>query len=213
MDADVTQRPARSRRSDSASAHPPQIDDELLLAVLGCVVEDRCAVYVSTPITTGPRFIEWRRNAGADLEKGTTGYEQEHLTNVIEPNRQYVQPLVESLRGKFDAPVIDPTGLEDVPGWEQYDYHGFWAKVVRRYVHTVVFIDGWQYSTGCVYEFLAALDSGATVLDERLEELSLLDAQHLVERAIDDISDGVLDEQPLRRALADLRGPQRRGGL
>lgn len=177
-----------------------------MLAAMGCALAPRSAVYVSTPITTGLRFVRWRRGPGAGLGAGDAEYRQGLLDAVIQPNRAQIAPLVGALRKRFDSPVIDPTELEDVPGWEQFDYHRFWAEVIERYAHTVVFADGWHYSSGCVLELTAAAETGATLLRQDLAPLEPEEAVHLVESAIADVAtDGALPEEPLQKALKALR--------
>lgn len=183
-----------------------------MLAALGCVLEPGSAIYLSTPITTGPRFVAWRRGPGAELSVETPEYQRRRADEVVAPNRADITPVLELLRERFDEPVIDPTALEDVPGWQQFDYHRFWTEVIHGYVHTAVFVDGWQYSSGCVLELAAAVAVGARLLTQDLEPLVPHEATELIQHAISDVSqDGVLPQEPLRTALgavqADMDGP------
>lgn len=190
------------------SGHEPRNGQlrQWMVAAIGCVLPPDSAVYVSTPITTGERYVRWRRDAGAHLAPQDPSYRDHLLDAVVAPNRAQVAPLVASLRARFSCPVIDPTALEDVPGWEQFDYHRYWTEVIERYVHTVVFAHGWEYSSGCVLELGAAVGAGAELLRHDLAPLAPADAVRRVERAIDDIAaDGVLPEAPFRDALAALR--------
>lgn len=177
-----------------------------MLAAIGCALEPRSAVYLSTPITTGRRFVEWRRGTGAELSPGSSAYLRRRAEEVIEPNRSDIAPLVRWLRTRFQDPVIDPTALEAVPGWEQFDYHRFWAEVIERYAHTAVFAEGWQYSSGCVLELAAAVSADATLLRDDLAPLNPKDAVQLIEGAIADVAwDSVLPEGPLGSALEALQ--------
>src|SRR5687768_9366586 len=101
-------------------------DGEIALALnaFGSAIEGRSAVYVSTPITTGHRFAEWRRGPHA-LEPGHPNYVHAHGKHVIEPNRSAVRPLISALRNESHRIVIDPTAFVDVPGWTQDDYRVF----------------------------------------------------------------------------------------
>jgi hypothetical protein len=80
--------------------------------------------------------------------------------------------------------VIDPTALPDLDGWTQEDYYLLWGRVIERYASTVVFLDDWQYSNGCVYEFLVAQRCNARSVDERLNLLTLPDGLDLIQKAI-----------------------------
>lgn len=182
---------------------------DLLVRFLGCAVEDRQAFYVSAPITTGRRFIEWRRGPGAALREGTNEYRYQHRIVVIEPNLQAVAPIVRELRHRHDGVVIDPTALDNVPGWDQDDYHRFWEDVIEHYVKTVAFADGWEFSTGCVHELATALRVRAQLLDQELRTLTVTEAKARVCAAIEEVSDWVLPAEPLRHALDELMQVER----
>jgi len=144
---------------------------ETLLATLATVLGDRRdAYYVSTPITTGPEFVEWWRREGKALGKGSA-YEVQ-LGQVVRRNLEAVRPLVARVERTFHHPVIDPTRLGAIPGWQQPDYHRFWVRVIDRFVQTVVLAEGWSYSSGCALEFAAAVTGGRSELDATLHPLS-----------------------------------------
>jgi len=174
------------------------------LGVLGCIMEGRQAVYVSAPITTGPRFLHWRTGTGSQLTTTDDRYSNEHRRNVVTPNRERVQPVVRRVREHFGGVVIDPTALDDVPGWTQSDYHLLWVEVVRRYAHTVVFADGWEFSTGCTHEFLAALQSEAILLQEDLSALDARAGVQLIERAIRAMEGASIPTHPLAESLREV---------
>ena len=175
---------------------------KVLLGVLGCAIEPRSAVYVSTPITTGRRFVEWRAGAGAGLDPDDPAYAYEHLLHVIQPNRAHIAPVVESLRQRFPR-VIDPTAFEDVAGWEQHDYHGLWAGVIERFANQVVFAEGWTFSSGCVYELAAAIRAGIPLFEESGRPLAVDEALASARVAFGEVIDAGWEPGGLRAALAD----------
>jgi hypothetical protein len=179
---------------------------EFMLAILQCTLEGRDAVYISAPITTGRRFVAWRTGPGATLQSANEDYFLQHRTHVVLPNLEHVRPLVRRIRHHFGGVVIDPTALEDIPGWIQKDYHSFWIQVVERYAHTVVFSEGWEYSIGSTLEFLAALRSGASLLQEDLTTLEPSTGAQLIERAVASVDDAIIPTAPLIRVLDDVRG-------
>jgi hypothetical protein len=186
------------------AAAPSGIMDTIL-GVLHCTMEGREGVYVSAPITTGRRFVEWRRGSGATLTPADEDYRVQHRIHVVLPNREHVRPLVRRLRQHFPGVVIDPTALEDIPSWVQDDYHSLWTEVVERYAHTVVFTDGWQYSSGCIREFLAAVRSGAALLREDLTWLNPHDGVRLIEEVVNSVDGSLLPTAPLSDALNEIR--------
>lgn len=149
---------------------PNQLADSLD-SFAGCFGLQRDSVaYVSTPITTGKRYYDWleasSRQPSADPE-----FVQAHSTEVITVNSLSARALVAKARTVLDKVVVDPTGL-NAPGWAQEDFHAFWTRLITDYVGTVVFNEGWEYSTGCCWEFAAALRVDATLLDANLSPIA-----------------------------------------
>lgn len=167
-------------------------------------------IYFSTPITTGETFVRWRRGNGMDDEHPE--YRALHHEHVVTRNRERVQPIVAALRKRFtDRLVIDPTGLDDIDDWTQFDYHRFWSLVVQQFAARIVFSNGWQYSTGCVVEFVTALRHDIPMFDEELAELTPARGVQLLTSAIDEYveigEDPVSLREYLGEALEALRGP------
>lgn len=127
------------------------------------------AVYISTPITTGPRLLAWLRqsNGGAT----PLGSREAVKSEVVKDNIAAVAPLRQRIQERLpDSRIIDPTAF-DHAGWSQTDYHRFWVEVLRQFVDRVVVADGWQYSTGCLYEFTSAVGMSIPILDSQLRPL------------------------------------------
>lgn len=183
--------------------HPEQI--AILLEAFGSVIEARTAFYVSSPLTTGQRAFEWHlQNGGSQIAQAEPS--SRFRREVIEPNREQTARYVRDLRKRTERVVIDPTALQDLPGWTQADYRVFWGRIIERYAETVVFRDGWQYSSGCAYEFLVALESGAHLLREDLTALALEEGKSFISRAIDEARKrGASDQflQGVREALRE----------
>jgi hypothetical protein len=111
-------------------------------------------VYVSTPITTGPGYLDWL----IAHQDAPAAEREQARQEMIRANIAAVVPLVRAVPERVPgAHVIDPTALEDVPGWTQPDYHRFWAEVILAHVDEVVFADGWTASVGCSVEFAVAM--------------------------------------------------------
>jgi hypothetical protein len=187
-----------------SAAFPPAAEqhDEIqaLLEGFASVVDGRTALYVSSPLTTGQLAADWHAENGA-------GRSPEHFrTEVVEPNRRAAARYVRELREATKRVVVDPTAVEDLPGWKQADYHVFWGKVIERYAETVVFRSGWQYSNGCAYELVVAHRSGATVLDESLAPLGVADGVKLLTAAVEECEARGVSAEFLRGAAEALSG-------
>jgi hypothetical protein len=166
-----------------STTYPPESSkpNELLPAInaLASVIDGRSATYVSAPLTTGKRFLNTSSNSDAQSFGNDL---LDHLH--VKSNREAARVVVASSRRISCHVVIDPTVFEDVPGWTQDDYRTLWGQVIERFASRVVFVDGWQYSSGCSYEFLVAQRTGAHCLDERMQDLSPVEGLALIRQAI-----------------------------
>lgn len=189
------------------TTHEREIDS--LLNVLGSVIVDHSGVYVSTPITSGRRFADWSNGRDLDVDLSHPATYQEFLREVLEPNTAHARKIIGKLRSSFPTALIDPTALKDIEGWDQADYRVLWAKVIEHYANTVVFLDGWQYSNGCAYEFLVSnqLDSRLTTLKESLDPLTLEEGIRLIELAVLELQTSKLPTEFLRKVLDQLTKP------
>lgn len=162
---------------------------------LRCVVAPRGGVYVSAPITTGRRFLEWRRRVSWEAEADGARYRDSHRAEVVAPNVAAVERLVLAARRHFRDPVIDPTALKDQPGWTQREYHALWTRVVHELAHSVVFADGWEYSCGCLLEFTVAAHAGHRLYNADFHDLDpAATAALLRDVAAADVSESVPPE-------------------
>ncbi len=189
----------------STTNFPPRSEREgeigAMLNVLSTAVEGRAAVYMSAPITSGRRYSAWRVSLGGGApEPG----QEELRREVIEHNRAHAARVAQWLRSSCGATLVDPTRLEDLPGWTQDDYRTFWALVVERFACRVFFLDDWQYSNGCSYEFLTAWRCGVPTFDERECPLSLAEGMRLVGTAVAEMRGQSLPTSFLERVLEEL---------
>jgi hypothetical protein len=176
---------------------------DALLSFARCFgVNDHKAVYVSTPITTGQSFLTWRRQ-NPSLVEAHPGYATNHRQQVVEANLARAEQVVRQVRAAFAGVVIDPTKLDDVDGWRQPDYHEFWADVVANFAHTVVFVNGWYYSSGCALEFATAVRHRLTLLDENLHALDPQRGIRLLTEAADELVSAGLEEAGTLARAAD----------
>ncbi len=158
----------------------------MLLNVLASVLENHTGVYISTPITSGRRFADWSSSRATEFDLSHPETYQEFLREVLEPNSEDARTVIKKLRARFNKTLIDPTALKDIEGWIQDDYRYLWAKVIEQYAGTVIFLNGWQYSNGCAYEFLVAnkVSPQRLILKETLEPLTLDEGTVLVKAAV-----------------------------
>lgn len=162
-----------------------QVEIEAIVSVFASIVEGRSAYYVSTPMTTGKGSVEPHHAVATD--RPVPEALDEHRKHMIHYNYAYVQELVQELRRSLASPVINPTAIADLPGWTQSDYRVLSARVIECYVHTVIFVEDWQYSLGCSYEFLVARQTGAKTVTPKLEEISVVEGIRLIREATNEL--------------------------
>jgi hypothetical protein len=175
---------------------------EVLLSVVGrCVDERHPFAYLSVPLTTGRAYMELRARYAAMGNECDEEFQAERERTIAE-NRGRAHEAAERLRANLPGMIIDPSRFTDVQGWEQKDYHAFWAKVIGQYAEEVFFLDGWQYSVGCTIEFSEAVKLGLPTLTTELAALNAATGRQLVHAAVNEYIEVGLDHEPLRDALS-----------
>ena len=130
--------------------------------------------YVSTPINTGEKFINWHSSVGKTIVENSREYDEEKYINVIEPNMRSAKEYIKKLRKIANKVVIDPTTFEDKTlKWSQDDFYNFWSNVIKELANEVIFLDGWEYSIGCCYELLAAVDKKINIFSQDFNRLTI----------------------------------------
>jgi hypothetical protein len=120
-----------------------------LLQAWECTVPPRSATYVSGPITTGPRFVEWCKERSIRHRLEIRQNSDSFRRCVVEPNEHEVRQAAKSLRDMNTLVVIEPASLS-IEGWGQADYHLLWELVIERFIARILLLDGWEFSKGCV---------------------------------------------------------------
>lgn len=161
-------------------------------------------IYVSVPMTTGPRFLHWYSNVGRHFDSSTDEYKNKHYQNVVLQNCEAARNRVAQLRRNFPkAIIIDPTYFER-SGWKQEEYHYFWGKIIECCVNKIIFLDGWQYSAGCSYEFFTAVRNGVETIAENGSPLSRGLGSDLILNAIQELKKISLPTVYLERVIREM---------
>jgi hypothetical protein len=111
--------------------------------------------YLSGPITTGQRFLEWWTETGHSLAPDSAAYRESLHEQVILYNEARLKLAAEMLRAKGADPVIEPASLF-ISGWSQRDYLELWEQFIVDHASRIPLLDGWEYSAGCASEFCRA---------------------------------------------------------
>lgn len=135
----------------SSHAQPLSAIRQVWLSVFG----SRKAAYLSGPITTGPRFIEWWDQAGHKLEPTSKEYRIALFEKVIGPNEDELKLTAELLRARGSVPVVEPASLF-IREWSQQDYLELWQQFIADHASNILLMDGWEFSAGSASEFCHA---------------------------------------------------------
>jgi hypothetical protein len=165
-----------------------QINHVLHDAIIGawnCALAGARVVYLSGPITTGRRYVQYMRSFSSGAPSDL----------VLKQNISDLLSTAARLRSQRIELIVEPASLH-LPDWSQEEYYRLWEVFLERHAQIVILMPGWEYSGGCATEFLHAVGH-----DIRTESLSGANIS---------IEDGT---SLLRSALEDLRQDDARGSL
>lgn len=166
---------------------PPETDYprevKAILEFLNCTIRTEKVAYMSAPITSGKRIIEVHSNGSKQNSVKSQSY---NIEQVKEANIKHAKEISKKLRDRIGGILIDPTLVGDIEDWKQNDYHFAWAEIIKKYVKTAFFVDDWNYSKGCSYEFLVSKQIEIETFDENLQPLSVSEGIELIQNAIKD---------------------------
>jgi hypothetical protein len=143
----------------SASSTAESLPLETIRQIWRSAFGSRRVSYLSGPITTGLRFIEWWAKTGHGLALDSHAYRKGLQEQVIEPNEAQLKLSAEFLRARGAEPVIEPASLF-VSDWSQQDYIELWEQFIVDHASRILLMDGWEYSAGCAAEFCRAHAEG-----------------------------------------------------
>lgn len=123
---------------------------EAILQAWDCALVGSQVVYLSGPITTGPRYVRLLRQG----KSSAASMEQLRRKNIDD-----ILLNVQRLRKQRHEIVIEPASL-NLPAWSQSDYHLLWEHLIERHVALIILMPGWEYSAGCAIEFAHASKHG-----------------------------------------------------
>ena len=136
-----------------------------MLKAMACTLEREGCVYLSGPITTGKRFLDWHIQIGRGIFAYPDKYKATLRSDVIEKNETAIFSLAKKIRDNNKFSVIEPGSLV-MKNWTQQDYITFWVRVLEEFATSVYMLDGWQFSAGCTTEFRFAISRNILTFSE-----------------------------------------------
>ena len=155
------------------------------LSTIVAVIGDVRYQYLSGPITGGRGLLDWHEAVGRTTAE--TDYRTAKDLSVVKKNITLVRQAAERER-EAGRSTIEPGSFEaNFTHWEQDDFLHFWENVIARHASGVRFMDGWQFSSGCAFEYLCARRHGRPTWDIEGRELSPENAVSLLDDALAEI--------------------------
>lgn len=165
---------------------------ETYLSVLG----NSKTYYVSTPMTTGREYFENIIN-GIDNEQSRL--------NLYNKNVCTARHSIEEIRSYLNCrAIIEPTSFSPTTLFSQEDWLGLWERVIRKHVHSIIFLDGWEYSHGCVTEMSIALKYGISLCDRSVLPMTHGEIQFKILQSRAVLEDKFEDIYRLHMGILDL---------
>lgn len=194
----------------SARQRSWQEEAEMLLSLLDCIILDREAVYASSEFTTGRRFYQLCRQynvRSAEELKSRLG--DKYVSLLLTPNKDAGIRFARDLRALGHPLVLTPNPFHADPlnlkrNWSQSEYLEFWRMVIERKCHAVCFNEGWEFSNGCTFEYLAGLQAGAQLFDHCYKPLNPVLARDTISYAIETLEKDGFSVPKLREVLSEL---------
>lgn len=175
-------------------------DINLALSISDCIIDDRTALYIAMPITSGRRLWNLAKRIGIqNLEQISSLHPRLFEQEVFEPNLNDATQMVRGIRSRYSQPVIDPSRLV-VREWTQEQYRSVWRAVISSKVSLLIVSNMWEYSIGCVEEVSSALENRIPILDQSDRLLTLNDISSAIAGALADALDADISADYLIRA-------------
>ena len=170
-------------------------DIDKLIQLSSAILNSKKATYISTPISSGKLFNNFFSSV-KDLGISEEEYKERHYKEIICVNHNNAEILRQKLLSENpDVVVINPGGIF-YKSWKQEDYLEFWKDFITKFVNKIIFVDEWQYSNGCVFEYSLAVDLKIPCYDANKNKIDYEQGIKLIEQ--------VIDEKPLNIIFIEL---------
>lgn len=160
------------------------------------------STYISGAITTGKDFLNWYIIQGRHIEN-KEDFKHLHYNDVVAKNLDTIKFFAANLRTTEGPQIIEPASL-DVAEWSQPDYLYYWGQIITKYVDKIIFIDGWHYSKGCVYEYFVGLENGVELVDQNFQTLNNKEALQLIRKSIQEYQNNDINVEFQQMVLSEI---------
>ncbi len=183
------------------STHKTDIKDRI--ERLNSVFNGARGIYLSGPITTGRKYLNWYCNYGKYIQDNTK-YKEEHYSNIIAVNIDKILSFAKELPVAENEIIIEPASF-DVNGWTQPDYLYYWGRLIEEYIDKIIFMNEWYYSNGCIYEYYVGLKKGIELVNQDFEPISTEKAISLIQKSIEEYTSNLIDVPFQKELLKEIQ--------
>ena len=149
----------------------------LLLEAFQAAGADDGLVYVSVPITSGPRELRLMSELKSTREQLRSEHRARWLSEVVHPNEQEALTHAARVRALFPQHlVVEPARLH-VSDWTQTEYGTFWETLIREFALRLIATPDWAFSSGSRQEVKIALEINLPILDIQGTQMSVNDLE------------------------------------
>lgn len=158
-----------------------QLEIDCLIEFCESIIKENKVTYISTPISTGKLFNEWK-----EKNSHLTGveYKEKHYKEVILQSKiTSANARLELLKQNPNKIYVNPTTVFHAE-WRQNDYLVFWKEFINIFVEEIVVLDGWQFSNGCVYENFIAHTQKIPIYDFHHNRITVKDSIEIIKKSL-----------------------------
>lgn len=124
------------------------------LSTIRSVIGSNRYQYLSGPITGGRLLLQWHATKGRQLPEAERSAARRAAVTKVNIEAVKAEATRQRANG---TDTIEPGSFEaDFKEWGQPEFYGFWDRVIGEHASAVTFMEGWEFSAGCTFEYLRA---------------------------------------------------------
>jgi len=156
---------------------------------LDCIYFNTLNIYLTTPITTGKRYINWHTTQSKNFIKNSKEWQDSFSKDVLLPNKNSAFKARaniiknKTLKSKLKYfNVINPARISNV-NFTQNDYLYLCNNLLIEKTHYVILNKGWEFSGGCIYEFMISQIENIKCFDLKINPMDIDLGVSMIEKA------------------------------